>query len=329
MAYFLVSVSNRTNLELCVKYALAGFTNSGSGLWTYLEIAEGDFVSFLYGAKVHNLYQVSKKEALRNAEKTPPWPPITFKISGKSYFFPFRLHMNPVREFTESMVRPEFAYVAENLLLRGGYRRTHFQADQTTLQSVSQMGSVYTSPTPVLDLNNVEAFVPRLTWDANRVSRPEVYKFQEYILQSLLRRWLSKQANLQRVLDTMGSPDLRSRDFEVLGEKALPEGHVDLLIKDIVPLGNCRKIVVEVKAGKAQGADIEQLRTYVDELGRECVGGILVCKEISERTVGLATVNRIGCFVYSFQGMGLLGDKSVEEVLDKFRMTEVQGGPRK
>ena len=67
MSYFLISVSTKTNLDLCVKYALAGFTNSINGLWTYTEIQVGDFVSFLYGAKVFNLYRVVKKEACKNA----------------------------------------------------------------------------------------------------------------------------------------------------------------------------------------------------------------------------------------------------------------------
>jgi len=55
-AYFLISVSNKKNLELCLKYALAGFMNNISGVWTFEEIQEGDFVSFLYEAKAHNLY---------------------------------------------------------------------------------------------------------------------------------------------------------------------------------------------------------------------------------------------------------------------------------
>jgi hypothetical protein len=132
MAYFLLSVSNRQNLELCINYALAGFTDSISGVWTFLDIREGDFVSFLYAAKAFNLYRVTRKEAISNAEDAPPWPSVTFR-SGKTYHFPYRLWLEPIRRFEESLVRAEFTYVAENLLLRGGYRRTHFQADQTTL----------------------------------------------------------------------------------------------------------------------------------------------------------------------------------------------------
>jgi hypothetical protein len=71
-SYFLLSLSNRTNLDLCLKHSLAGFTNSANGFWTYLEIDEGDFVSFLHGARAWNLYQVRSKVALRNAAHLPP-----------------------------------------------------------------------------------------------------------------------------------------------------------------------------------------------------------------------------------------------------------------
>jgi len=102
--YFLVSLSNRENLELCMKHNLAGFTSSINGLWTFFDIDVGDHISFLYGARVRNLYKVVGKAAYRNAEKLPPWPSITFR-SGKTYYFPFRLFLKPEREFDEPMVR--------------------------------------------------------------------------------------------------------------------------------------------------------------------------------------------------------------------------------
>jgi hypothetical protein len=196
MAYFLISVSNKTNLDLCIRYGLAGFTNSINGLWTFMEIEEGNYVSFLYGAKVYNLYRVSKKEALKGAHELPPWPSITFS-SGRTYYFPFRLYLEPVRQFVESMVKPEFAYVAENLLLRGGYRKTHFQADQTTLQSVSQMGQIYSGQLDNLDLDKCVTFAPVIVWDRNLQNTPEAFFFQEIILQSLIRQHLSQYENLQ------------------------------------------------------------------------------------------------------------------------------------
>jgi hypothetical protein len=137
--------------------------NNISGVWTFEEIREGDFVSFLYGARAHNLYRVIKKEAIKDAESIPPWPPITFQQSGKTYYFPFRLYLKPIRKFEEPLVRAEFAYVAENLLLRGGYRRTHFQADQTTLQSVSQMGNLWSEYISPLKIASYETFTPHFT----------------------------------------------------------------------------------------------------------------------------------------------------------------------
>ena len=65
--------------------------------------------------------------AYKNAENLPPWPPVTFRMSGNTYYFPFRLYLKQERTLDEPMIRPEFAYVAENLLLRGGYRKTHFK----------------------------------------------------------------------------------------------------------------------------------------------------------------------------------------------------------
>ena len=44
--YFLISVSNKENLELCIRYAMAGFTNSINGLWTFWDIKEGDMPPF-------------------------------------------------------------------------------------------------------------------------------------------------------------------------------------------------------------------------------------------------------------------------------------------
>jgi len=320
MAYFLVSVSNKTNIDLCIQYALAGFTNSISGLWTFVEIQEGDFISFLYGARVFNLYEVMKKEAIRDAETIPPWPPVTFRMSGKTYYFPFRLYLKPLREFCEPMVRPEFAYVAENLLLRGGYRKTHFQADQTTLQSVSQMGTLHSRPIESLDLDDYETFNPMLTWNKNLISLPEVFHFQEFILQALIRQWLSQDANLQGMFDSSGLNNFQAKDFEILGEKALPEGHIDILIKDCIPAGYSRKIIVEVKTGKARPQDICQLGNYVTEMGEECVSGILIAQNFSGKVKQESENMGIKCFTYSFSQIDKMQKYSFEELKSNLQL---------
>jgi hypothetical protein len=310
-------------LALCIKYALAGFTNSISGLWTFCEIEKEDFISFLYGAKVFNLYKVKEKQAVKNAERLPPWPFVTFKMSGRTYFFPFRLILDPIRRFEEPMVRPEFAYVAENLLLRGGYRKTHFQADQTTLQSVSEMGCLYDRRIERLDLNDVDTFVPRLTWDKTKVASPEIFKFQEFILQTLSRRFLSNRRNLQSIFASIGMNDFATVAFEALGEKALPEGHIDVLVKESTPKGLSRKIVVEVKSGPAKPRDIDQSQGYMDEIGEECLGGLLVAGKFSKKTLFSARSKRIKPFVYSFKNIDRTAVYSFAELVDKFCLNEV------
>ncbi|MCD6464250.1 hypothetical protein J7L02_01870 [Candidatus Woesearchaeota archaeon] len=283
-SYFLVSLSNRENLGLCKKYALAGFTNSINGVWTFSELNEGDYLSFLYGARAHNLYQVVKKEAIENAVNIGPWKPVTFKMSGKTYYFPFRLWLKPIRKFNEPIVRNEFSYVAENLLLRGGYRKTHFQADQTTLQNVSQMGSLYKEGVEKLNVR-YSTFVPKFTRKRSEVSNPKIFLFQEIILQSLIRQKLTNIKDMKRFLDMIDVNSLNPKELEILGEKALPEGHIDLLIKESVPIGLSRNIVIEVKLNKATEKDFEQLLFYIKEFGEECLKGVLIAKDFSKKSV--------------------------------------------
>lgn len=323
MAYFLISVSNLENLELCVKHALAGFTNSINGVWTFCEVIEGDFVSFLYGAKAHNLYKVISKEALKGAQDLPPWKPVTFKMSGKTYNFPFRLHLLPVRKFSESLVRAEFAYVAENLLLRGGYRKTHFQADQTTLQSASQLGDLCNEKTDLV-LDDYETFVPRFTKSRTEVSSPEVFFFVEIILQALIRQYLSREENLAAFLGQIDLRTLNTSKLEVLGEKALPEGHIDILIKEAVPMGLSRKIVIEVKSGVAKIQDIAQLSSYLHEMGSECLAGILIAKDFSGKVLEEATKQGIHIFRYELNTFNNNTSVSFNELQEGFQLVKLQ-----
>ena len=318
MAYFLISLANRGNLDLCIDYAMAGFTNSINGAWTFVEIDEGDYISFLYGARAHNLYQVEKKIALKDAHKLPPWPSVTFRMSGHTYYFPYRLLLKPVRELSEPLVRAEFAYVAENLLLRGGYRRTHFQADQTTLQSVSQMGTLWNRNHCDFDFGKYDRFEPAFTKNRSLLQNPEVLLFQEVILQSGIRHHLSDGENLQNLLRLFGI-ELPSGNFEVLGEKALPEGHVDILVKESIPIGQSRKILIEIKTGSCQKKDIDQIASYVNEVGDECVGGILIASKFPKRSLQYAKENSIFLAVYDVS-VDLNGICTFQQILESLRL---------
>ncbi|HXX20223.1 MAG TPA: hypothetical protein VEJ46_12545 [Candidatus Acidoferrum sp.] len=183
----------------------------------------------------------------------------------------------------EPIARTEFFYVAENLLLRGGYRKTHFQADQTTLQYVSEMGVLAEGLPLALTLPNYSTFVPRFTQSRKLIDVPQVSGFRETILQSAIRRHLAFEQNLQTLLSHLDVAGVAASDLEILGEKALTQGHIDLLLKQRVPIGSSIKIPIEVKTKKAQPKDVAQLRGYMDELRGECPVGLLIAADFGRQ----------------------------------------------
>lgn len=317
-SYFLISVSTRKNLELCIEHGLAGFPGGEGGAWTFCEIAEGDYVSFLYGARAHNLYQVSKRQALRDAEHLPPpWEPLRSK--DRVIYFPFRLHLQPIRVFDEPLVRAEFAYMAENLLQRGGYNKTHFQADQTTLQGVSEMGTRAEGSVMGLPLPEYTTFTLRFTRSREFMKTPETCGFQERILQSAIRRHLMHEDNLQTLLNQLNLKETQAGALEILGEKGLPEGHIDLLLKERVPLGSALEIPIEVKTKRAQPKDLSQLRGYMGELAGECPIAILIAADFSKPVVREAPDAGISLVRYSL-GADLKRTPTFEEIYERLTL---------
>jgi hypothetical protein len=245
------------------------------------------------------LYEVASKAAYRDADKLPPWPPLVLLPSGRTYHFPFRLNLKQVRTLEEPLVRSEFAYVAENLLLRGGYRKTHFQADQTTLQNVSEMGTASsTAPEPV-PMPGTTTYVPSIVRGRSGADQPYVFPLRELIVQTLLRRYLSTPANLNGMLVAAGVEALDTDKLEVLGEKAFPEGHVDILIKEATPM-----------------------RLYMERLREECAGGVLVASTFGKRILKRAAEQGIACSRYSLEGIGET-PLDCNSLLSRFQVTAV------
>ena len=163
-----------------------------------------------------------------------------------------------------------------------------------------------------------------LTWKKDCVSQPEVSYFQEFILQSLIRQWLSQDANLQALFNSLVLVNFRANDFEVLGERALPEGHIDILIKDCMPAGYNRKIIVEVKTGKAKSQDIIQLKHYL-RLDQEYILGILIAQDFSEKVQQEAMDSGIKCIRYSLGQIDKSATYSLDELKLNFQLT-LSGG---
>ncbi len=313
--YFFIAVSNKYNLDLCRKHCVAGFPNSINGLWAFYDIDVGDYISFLYAAKAYDLYEVIDKIAIDDPEAIPKWKPLRMR-SGRKYTFPFRLILRRVRKFQESLIRSEFNYIAENLLLRGGYAKTHFQADQTTLQNVSQMGE-YSEKKCNIDYNRYKTFTPKLTLSIDESISPYIFPLKEVIIQALIRRKLSDI--LKKLLEKLNI-DTNTENWEILGEKALPEGHVDIFIKQRVPIGLARCIIVEVKRESVTYEDLKRVLKYKEELRNECIGSCIVAKNFSNKILKRMKGKGIIPIKYDIK---IDEDKkyTFQELLDKFTLS--------
>jgi len=267
--YFLISVATAQHLRLCLRHRVAGFSNSINGLWAYLDIEVGDYVTFLHGARLYNLYQVYAKVAHEHADTLGPWEPITWR-SKRTYYFPFRLYLQPVRTFVEPLVRPEFAFVGDHLFLRGGYRKTHFQSDQAMLSWALQAGRPAQEPRP--SIPRTPTFEPKIVLRRHEAVPPYRYHLQENILQALLRRKIRAHlSEIQRAFNMAGSPQA----YEILGETALAEGFVDLLLKPLAKGKAKNWVLIEVKAGRVTRRDFEQLARYLRQVP-DAAGGMLI-----------------------------------------------------
>ena len=63
-------------------------------------------------------------------------------------------------------------------------------------------------------------------------------------------------------------------------------------------MGLARKIVIEVKTGLAKLQDISQLRMYLDEMGNECLAGVLIAGNFSRKVLEEARRQGINTFEY-------------------------------
>jgi hypothetical protein len=144
------------------------------------------------------------------------------------------------------------------------------------------MGTRFDGVVTPLSLPDHETFTLRFTRTQEFLNTPETCRFKEPILQSAIRRHLMDDGNLRMFLAGLRTPVEHLEGLEVLGEMAIPLGHIDILLKQRVPLGSTIKIPIEVKTKRAQPDDVSQLRGYMDELRDDCQIGVLVAADFSK-----------------------------------------------
>ena len=139
-----------------------------------------------------------------------------------------------------------------------------------------------------------------MTFDRSEANPPSVYPFSEMILQALLKKHLRDPANLHYLFAHETDMQINLLNMEVLGELALPEGQVDILVKDATPIGASNKIAIEAKVGAASRKDVDQVANYVATLGPECRAGVLVSRAASERVLSYAKSKQVLLRFYDF-----------------------------
>ncbi len=140
------------------------------------------------------------------------------------------------------------------------------------------MGVPFVGKLEQLMVPDNKSFSPSFTRNRDLVRPPEIFRFQELMLQTALRHQLQDEEKLGDFLKSVGYINAPPDSLEVLGEKALTHGHIDLLLKQRIPLGSSLKIPLEVKMNRGQPRDVIQLRGYMDELG-ECATGVLIAAD--------------------------------------------------
>ena len=113
----------------------------------------------------------------------------------------------------------------------------------------------------------------------------------------------------------------KPQDFEILGEKALPEGFVDIFIKLKHP--QTSNILVEVKKEKASTKDFQQLQSYMSEFGNECKGGILIAKDFPRR---INILVNIMAMKYLFENIDHESECAFEELFNMLNLEVMQNG---
>jgi len=150
-----------------------------------------------------------------------------------------------------------------------------------------------------LALGEYATFEPRFARVKGLANAPEITRFRETILQSTIKRYLVSEVNLQNLFTGISFDAIPAPELEVLGEKAIPQGHIDILLKRRVPVGSDSKIPIEVKTKKALPKDLSQLLAYMNELRGECPIGMLIANDFHKQVVQNARNSNIRLVRYS------------------------------
>ena len=238
--YFVIILSNEENLNKCLDNNIAGFPETDNGAWAYLDINEGDYLSFYYNGRIFNLYKVkkkfisgifNKKRAIGSEEKDPAILPngdkwSAIKTKKGNIYFPYRLDLDLIKEsnFATSLIfKNGFERLGINLIPRVSFKKSHFQL---SIKDITKnfnnieisSGNRYFS---IDDFQKVFSRVNQTT-----PSRLKEITTKEIFLQTILKRIL--EASIEQYVKFLGI--VSTSKLEFFSEQTVYGGEADLVI---------------------------------------------------------------------------------------------------
>jgi len=254
--YFIVILSNEENLKKCINNNVAGFPETDNGIWAYLDIRRGDYISFYYNGRIFNLYKVEKKYipyefknkkgmgseeydpvALPNNQK---WKAISTK-KGKIYF-PYRLSLSLIKEtnFETSLIfKDGFERFGINLVPRAGLKKSHFQLSIIDIKKVFSIENISITRS-AFTLSDFVEIAKRMFSNISSFSIRDLTN-KEIFLQSLIKRVLEASINKYAGIFNVETYD----NFEFFSEQTVYGGEADIVIAN----GSKNIAFIEVKNG--------------------------------------------------------------------------------
>ncbi len=202
--YFIVILSNKDNLDKCIKCKVAGFPETKSGMWAYLDINKGDYVSFYYNGKIINLYKIidkfipkayaigaigadeeqksTKEESRKEIKgKDSQYDPVPLgdcvekwnAIKGKNYLiirFPYRFNLELVASGEKVIFDKTVQRFGLNLIPRGGLQKSHVQLPLSVASKIFDCKvSPYITEKRCLSFDDFEALSKRWMYFIGKV----------------------------------------------------------------------------------------------------------------------------------------------------------------
>jgi len=350
--YFVVILSKKSNLDKCIKCKIAGFPETRSGMWAYLDINKGDYVSFYYNGKIINLYKVTDRfipKSYQIVGNNPKNKQVRFKKCGKgarnvgsntgclhdqvpldgcadkwdaiitkkgAIYFPYRFNLELVASGEKMIFDEAVQRFGLNLIPRGGLQKSHVQLPLSVASNIFEC-KVH----PYMTVKRCLSFDDFITlfkrWD--RIYRKSANLIKdEFFLQVLIKRIL---AFFPELCFKVGN----KQEVEILSEQAVEGGEVDLVIR----YNGKDKVFIEVKNhcllkdfktgninsfGRKACAQLNQYKSFDKSRVTKCIAG--KTNKLKKNSPILLRVRKLG----------QKGCDFVMEVNESFEFENVDGG---